>query len=310
MIPFITDAEVGRLLDYAGVQQSITAAFESLARGGATIQARQRIDCGSVKLSSMGAIWLDAAVAGTKVYTTVDGQFSFLFNLFDVADNRALAVMQANELTRYRTPALSALVAQRTAVAPKKLALFGAGVQGRSHFEALVRALPLERVSVVDVADVSRWCAAVSDEHGISIQPATAAQALEGADVVVTATRCKQPLFDGRRLKPGAVVVAVGTSLPNGRELDDATLARAARVIVEWMPQSSVEAGEVVLGRASRALREEQLADLPALFAGRVPWRTSADEIVVFKSVGVGLTDLAAASLVWDRRAAAMGEQA
>ena len=93
MTPFITDAEVGRLLDYAGVQQSITAAFESLAQGRAAIQARQRIDCGGVKLSSMGAIWLDADVAGSKVYPTVDGQFSFLFSLFDVADMRELLAL-------------------------------------------------------------------------------------------------------------------------------------------------------------------------------------------------------------------------
>jgi len=122
---------------------------------------------------------------------------------------------------------------------------------------------------------------------------------------VVTVTRSKQPLFDGALLKPGAFVAAVGTSLPDGRELDDATLGRAGRIVVEWKPQSCVEAGEIVLGRAAGAVDDARVVDLVELFSGRARWRSRDDEIVVFKSVGVGLTDLAAASLVWQQLGAA-----
>jgi ornithine cyclodeaminase len=97
-------------------------------------------------------------------------------------------------------------------------------------------------------------------------------------------------------------VAAIGTSLPSGRELDDTTLARAARVVVEWKPQSLVEAGEVVLGLQSGALQPERIVDWTDLVQGRDTWRRDDDEIVVFKSVGVGLSDLAAASLAWAAR--------
>lgn len=89
----------------------------------------------------------------------------------------------------------------------------------------------------------------------------------------------------------------MGTSLPTGTELDDTTPSRASRVIVEWKPQSLVEAGEVVIGQRNGALDAGRVVDLVELGDG--PWRTSADDIVVFKTVGVGLTDLAAASLAW-----------
>ena len=77
--------------------------------------------------------------------------------------------------------------------------------------------------------------------------------------MIVTATRSKVPLFDGSRVKRGASVIAVGASLPTGSELDDTTLGRASRVIVEWKPQSLVEAGEVVTGRAHGVLPEERI---------------------------------------------------
>lgn len=301
MVRFISDEEVAGCLDFRTVQAVIEEAFRSLARGRAQIKARQRIDCGDIKLSSMGAIWLDAALAGEKVYPTIKGQFTFLFNLFDTDTGAALAVMQANELTRFRTPALTTLAVSRAAAATAKLALFGAGVQGRAHLESLVGAFSFDRIDVVDLLDVSAWCADAARRFGVAIRQVTADEALDNADVVVTVTRSKQPLFDGARLKPGAFVVGVGNSLPTGRELDDTTLARAARIVVEWKPQSLLEAGEVVLGKRSGAVDDARLVDLKEIFSGAAPWRTGPEEIVVFKAVGVGLTDLAAASLVWKK---------
>ncbi len=299
MLQFINDEQIAQALSYDAVTAAIESAFESLSRGRAAIKARQRIDCGAVKLSSMGAIWLDAGLAAEKTYPTVDGRFGFVLTLFDTGTGEPLAVMPANELTRFRTPALTALAARRGCVASRKLALFGAGLQGRAHLEALAQALPFERVDVVDLADVSGWCAQASRALGLPVRQCDAAQALGDADVVVTVTRSKSPLFDGRLLKPGAFVAAVGTSLPTGRELDDHTLARAARIVVEWKPQSLAEAGEVVLGKAAGVVQDERVVDLQEIFAGQARFRADAEEVVVFKSVGIGLTDLAAASLVW-----------
>ena len=299
MVKFISDEDVTGCLDYKTVQSVIEEAFNSFACGRAQIKARQRIDCGDIKFSSMGAIWLDAALAGEKVYPTINGQFTFMFNLFDTHTGAALAVMQGNELTRFRTPALTTLAVSHAAAATSKLALFGAGVQGRAHLESLMVELPFDEVNVVDLVDVSTWCANAARKFGVPVRQVRADEAVKDADVVVTVTRSKQPLFDGALLKPGAFVAGVGNSLPTGRELDDKTLSRAARIIVEWKPQSCVEAGEVVLGKRSGAVDDARIADLKEIFSGKAPWRKAPHEIIVFKAVGVGLTDLAAASLVW-----------
>lgn len=301
MIALFNDAQIARLIDVPSVREEIDAALTSLARQGAAIKPRTRVDCAEVKLSSMGAIWRDAGVAGEKVYPTVAGSFSFLFTLFDIRRNLPLAVMEANELTRCRTPALTTLAAMKAMPYARTAALFGAGLQGRAHAEALAQALPLQQMRVVDMAPVDRWCQEASDRLGIDVRPCSAEQAVRGADIIVTCTRSKQPVFDGRWVRPGAFVAAVGTSLPTGSELDDTLLAAAARVIVEWQPQSNTEAGEVVQGLASGALDAARIVDLPQIYAGEAPWRSHADEIVVFKSVGIGLADLAAAHVAWKR---------
>lgn len=90
-VKFISDAEVAGYLDYRTIMAAIEEAFESLACGRAAIHTRERIDCGDVTLSSMGAIRLDANLAGEKVYPTIKGQFTFLCNLFDTRTGEALA---------------------------------------------------------------------------------------------------------------------------------------------------------------------------------------------------------------------------
>lgn len=301
-LQFFDDARVAGLLDTAGVRDVLDDAFQDMAIGRAAVQARHRTDCEGTKLSAMGGIWAARSVAGTKSYTTVNGQFSFLLTLFDTANNCPVAVLEANELTRFRTAALSRLVARKAVgQMPRKLALFGQGHQGRAQAQALCEEFSFDEIAVVDPHSEDDWCARLALRHGCRVRQTDAATAISNADVVVTATRSKAPVFDGGGLKSGAVVIALGTSLANGRELDDATLRRASRVLVEWLPQSLEEAGEIVLGLAAGSIDRSRLADLPALYRGDAPWRESERDIVVFKTVGVGLSDVATAWLAVQR---------
>lgn len=302
----LDDAATTGLVSVPDAIEALEAAFADLARGEAEVLARQRIDCGPIKLSTMGGVWPAAHFAAVKSYLTVNGQFSFSTTGWDTASNRVLFTMTGDELTRLRTPALACLATRRTVGTGGKLAVFGVGLQGRAHLEALQTQHQFDEIAVVDMADVGAWCAEASRRFNCPVRQATAAQAVTGADLVLTTTRSKTPVFEGSVLKPGATVVAMGTSLPTGRELDDQTLRRAERVIVEWAPQSLHEAGEVVMGLASGALDLARVVDLPALYrdAG-TPWRRDPEGIIVFKSVGVGLSDAAVARLIWQRWRAA-----
>ena len=292
----ITDTELrASALSTAHVADSLEAAFADLARGEAAIHPRQRSACGDVRLATMGALWPRRGLAGVKSYPTVGGQFGFALVLFDLAANRPVAVIEGHELTRLRTAAMTAMVAARAARADSRvLALFGCGQQGRAQAEALLERFALEEIRVVDPMPDTTWCDRLQAASGARMRVVGAEAALRGADLVVTATRSTTPVFDGRWLADDAFVAAIGTSTPAGRELDDATLARASRIVVEWRPQCVAEAGELVRWERGRDL--DKVVDLAQLFAGEAPWQPVAEGPTVFKSVGVGLADVAAAS--------------
>lgn len=297
MIHTYTEDQIASAITWRDVLHDLPAAFESLRTGDATIAPRQRVDCGPTKLSSMGAVWQSRQVAAYKTYTSVSGQFNFLLNLFDLATG-AHHVMPGNEITRARTAAMTTWAAREMATAnPQKLTLFGLGIQGRTHLEALQETLQFKEIAVVDTADVSAQCELLAGHLGIPVYQALPEQAVTDADVVVTITRSKTPVFDGAWLKPGASVCAVGTSLPSGSEIDALTRQRSSQIIVEWKPQSLVEAGEIVQGLHDSSLSLDRIKDLSDMLASQTPWRKHPDEIMLFKAVGVGLSDLVAARL-------------
>src|SRR4051812_39583094 len=135
-----SDADVERVLADAPLEETLRRAFVALAEGRAAQQPRMRSDAGGVKLSTLGGVIPEMGVVGAKVYTTVAGRFNFLITLFSSATGEPLATFEANAITKWRTAAVSVLAARVGAVArPRAIAVFGTGVQGRSHAHASAR---------------------------------------------------------------------------------------------------------------------------------------------------------------------------
>ena len=295
----IGDDFVEHALSFGQTQDMIADAFAALARDEAAIHARQRSSCGDFRLATMGASWPAQGLALTKCYSAVGGRFDFHCTLFDTGSGRALCTISGDQLTGFRTAALSMMAIANAANRTSTVALIGAGFQGAAHLQALVQRFHVDEILVADPRDVGDWCAATSLHLRVPMRQVPANEAVSEADVVITTTRSKTPVFDGNHLRQGALVVAVGTSTRDGCELDDKTLRRTNRMIVEWLPQSLNEAGELHQGIVSGALDMDRVAAIPDLLRDRRPWRELAQEIIVFKAVGVGLSDLAAAALVW-----------
>lgn len=297
----INDAMVDELVDAAAAQQVVRDAFARFGRGEAAMQQRERTEAGGVKLSTLGAVIPGQQVAGAKVYTTIAGRFDFVILLFSTTDGRPLATLEANAITRLRTAA-STVVAGAHLARPdcRRMMLYGAGVQGQAHARQLARAYPLERITVSDPGASDALLRAMERDCQVEVRRSPARAPVEESDIVVTATRARQPLFEGARLAPGAFVAAIGSSLPDTRELDDRALERAGLVAVEWLPQSLREAGDLVLADPALDLGE-RLVELGALVTGAHPGRRHAQEITLYKAVGVGLEDVALAGLAYQR---------
>jgi ornithine cyclodeaminase len=298
MIHF-TDAQIERALRGADLIAALRDAFVDLAGGRAAQQERRRTEAGEVKLSTLGAVVPRSGFAGAKVYTTVAGEFNFVVVLFSARTGRALATFEAAAITRRRTAAVSVLAAGLgVSGGASTIAIFGTGVQARAHAEAFAAAYPNAALRIVGRHDAAALAADFSRLLARPIAAMGAEAALDGAQVVVTATRAAAPLFEGARVERGAFVAAVGSSRPDARELDDALMARAACVVVEWKEQALREAGELVM--LDPAIRQRlKLVQLGDALAGAAPVRSGGGDIVVFKSVGVGIEDVAVAGLAY-----------
>jgi len=198
--------------------------------------------------------------------------------LHDGETGQLRALLNASAITEIRTAAVSA-VATRALARPGAsiVAIIGGGVQARSHDEAMRSVLP--------DAEIRTWA---RRDGG------TPEALLREADVVCTCTSAREPVLEHGWLKPGAHVNAVGSSIPSARELDAETIA-AATLVVDRRESALNEAGDLLLA----GFGEERIAaELGEVLSGAHPGRTDAEELTVFKSLGLGVEDLAAAELV------------
>ena len=198
--------------------------------------------------------------------------------LHDGETGQLQALLNASAITEIRTAAVSA-VATRALARPEAsvVAILGGGVQARSHDEAMRSVLPQ--------AEIRAW----ARRDGGSPE-----EVLREADVVCTCTSAREPILERGWLKPGAHVNAVGSSVPSARELDAATVADAT-LFVDRRESALNEAGDLLLA----GFGEERIAaELGEVLAGTHPGRTAPEELTVFKSLGLGVEDLAAAELV------------
>ena len=206
--------------------------------------------------------------------------------LVDPETGTPLAVMDGTLITEMRTAAVSAAATKLLASPDAKvLAILGSGVQARSHVEALrlVRNFEEVRVWSPTKAHAERLAA----EFGAKAMPAE--QAVQEADVLVTATNSKTSVLKGSWLKPGCHVNAVGACRPDWRELDDEAMSNV--VFVDSRDGAMKESGDVILSGA------KIYAELGEALAGKIPPR--ANETTIFKSLGMAVEDIAAALLVY-----------
>lgn len=289
----LDDAAVRRVLVMEELLPAMEAALIALADGQVEQPVRMMMpvaDHGGF-LGVMPA-YADALGLGAKLVafypnnTTVPTHHATVV-LFRPDTGEPLVTLDGRLITEMRTGAVSAVATQYLARPDAAvLAILGSGVQARSHLEALRLVRPFRDVRVWSPRHAAQFAA----EHGVQAA-ASAEEAVGGADVVVVATTSRTPVLAGAWLSPGTHVNAVGAPRPDWRELDDDLLARA-RIFVESRAAATRESGDIIAaGRVD--------AEIGEVAAGRTAGRRAADELTLFKSVGVAVEDVASAALVY-----------
>ena len=219
--------------------------------------------------------------------------------LFDGAIGAPLAILDASAVTSVRTAAVSAVATRVLAREDARvLAIVGAGVQGKAHLDALLTVRSFEEVRVF----------APTRAHALGLAgdratlAASAEEAIRGADVVVLATSAREPVVRRDWLAPGTHVNAIGASVPSDRELDVETVAASA-LFCDSRESLRNEAGEYRLALEQGAITgvDHVRGELGEVLAGSAPGRLNAEELTVFRSLGLAVEDLAAAECAVER---------
>jgi alanine dehydrogenase len=234
--------------------------------------------------------------------------------LLDPATGVLRAVLDGRLITEMRTAAVSAAATDRLARrGARVLAILGAGVQARSHLEAIREIRPPAEVRVWSrtVAGAERFAAEMRARFGTAVTvAATAEQAVRGADIICTVTGSTTPVVQAPWLAPGAHINAVGAARPDWRELAT-EVVRRARLFVDSRTGALSEAGDVVGPVREGAITERHIvAEIGEVFAGRHPGRESDEEVTLFKSLGMAVEDVATARFAYTRaQARGVGEE-
>jgi len=225
--------------------------------------------------------------------------------LFDGETGEMIAVVNASAITAIRTAAVSALATRLLSREDAgDLAIIGAGVQARSHLDAVNCVRPLRRVRIAarNFENAKHFANEMQSQCAAVIEPVASAEAaVSGADIIVTATTSRDPVLQREWISPGAHINAIGTFSPKAREVDTNTIA-AARLFVDRRESALNEAGDYLIAAQEGAIGPEHIrADLGEVLTGVYPGRTSPEEITVFKSLGLAIEDLAAAAHVYKK---------
>ncbi|MGD9247903.1 MAG: hypothetical protein PVI60_08095 [Desulfobacteraceae bacterium] len=302
-IRILTAADVRDALPMPKAIEAMKLAFSQFSSGEATVPLRGRLHTDKGVTLLMPAFLKRSRDLAVKV-VSVFGQnpslglptVSALVLVLDAETGVPQAMMEGDTLTALRTGAAGGLAADLLARKDaSKVALFGAGVQGRAQLAAACAVRSIREVMVFDPVPAS--AAGLVEEIGTwpggpkARVAASAAEAVCRADIVLTATTATTPVFDGRDLPPGAHITGVGSFTPEMQEIDASVIGRAY-VVVDGREAAMAEAGDLI--KAGAAID----AELGEIVNNDKPGRRDDEQITLFKSVGMAAQDAAAASAV------------
>lgn len=227
-----------------------------------------------------------------------------VIGLFDTEHGVPLALLDSIAITTLRTAAASALAARFLSRADAAtLAVCGCGVQGRAHVEAFRAVRPIGRIVACDAqaGRAQAFAAEIRQATGLEVRTVPRpAEAIAGADIVVTATPARAPILGADDVVPGQFIAAVGADSEGKQELDARLLAKC-RVVTDLTAQAA-RMGDLQHAIAAGLMTAADVhAEIGQIVAGTRPGRRDDGEIFVFDSTGTALQDVAAAALVYER---------
>jgi alanine dehydrogenase len=309
----LRESDIEKLATMQMALDAVEQAFQLQGHKQADNAPRRRSRLQRGLLHVMSASLPSIGFAGLKSYTSVEGEARFFVHLYNSVNGEILAVMEADRLGQLRTGAATGIATKYMARPDaSRVGIFGTGWQARSQLQAVCDVRPIKTVVAYSPNQTHResFCKEMTEALKIGVYPAgSPEEVVKEADIVITATTSKEPVFKGEWLAKGAHVNGIGSNFLSKRELDEEVFRRSACVVVDSVEQSMLEAGDLAHAVEAEAFYWEDARELGLVVIGEFPGREDDSEITVFKSNGIALEDVALAGRIFQAaKEAGVGE--
>ena len=303
---FLSDADVASLADWTSAVSALAKAYASPITA-AMVPPRSMARGDGVWLRSLTAVSASGAHMGCKLIgvNTRARRASYLISLFNQETTALRALIDGNRVTGLRTAATATVAVDLLAPKkPLKVGVIGTGFEATGVLDCLRSIRSLSRVSVYSPTPASRERFVNAFSQDLDIVATDAPEkAVSDADVVICAARSRdeQPVIRGAWLAPGATVVSLGSTLPEQREVDEETMARARWIVADVPDEVAHDTGDGIAAAKAGVDLASKLTPLSSIAGNAVRPRLSDDDIVLYKSVGSALQDIVLAEMLFER---------
>lgn len=302
---FVTDADVAQLAEWGAAVEALRSAYAK-PMTAAMVPPRTMARGDGFWLRGLCAVSPSGEYMGCKLIAASPKikRASYLVSLFDQRTMALAALIDGNRITDIRTAATSVVAVNALAASgPLRVGVIGSSSLARNTLKALAAVREVAAVRVFSPTPASRQAFAddFKASHGLDVVASdTPQEAVKGADVVLCAARSRDesPVFLGEWLEPGMVVVSVGSTLPEQREVDVEAMSRATLIVADMAAEIIHDTGDAIAaikGGVDVAAKTVELADV---MSGKIPGRRSPDDILFYKSVGTALQDVVIAEML------------
>lgn len=301
----LNEAEVRQLLTVDMAIEAVEAGLRKMALEEAFAVPRARCQTDHTMLHVLPAAAKTMGVIGYKAYTTNKAGNHFHVTIYDAKSGAMLALLQADWLGQMRTGAASAVATKHLARKDATtLGVFGSGKQARTQVLAIAKVRPLTHVYVYSSNEEHRKHFALEMTTACDVPVTSVAHPQEaaiGRDIVCTATNAREPVLLGAWVEAGQHLNIIGSNFLAKTEIDVDVVKRSNVVVIDSKDQGRLEAGDLVAALDQGVLEWIDITELGRIVAQRATGRQAPEDVTLFKSLGLGLEDIAVAIKVYQK---------
>ena len=302
---FITEADTVELLEWSAVIDCLATAYAA-ADEPAAVPPRVVARKDGAWLRVLAAMPAGRHMGAKIIARARTPQLSYLIPLWDQASAELVCLLDAKYITGMRTAGTTAMAADRIlSPGPLRVAVLGSSHEAQAHARAIAAVRPITAMKIFSPTPSSREACAQKMSRELAIActaAATPREAIDGADLILAAARShnETPILEGAWLQPGVMVASIGSTLPEQIEVDTEVVRRADVIVADVPEEVMHQTGDMLAATQAGVDFSGKVVSLHDVVQGRQPVRQQADNIVLFKSVGSAIQDMAVAGLCFE----------